>query len=109
MIVYDDTHKKSFASGKLFAVPKNVHPDIRPKLVIYIDYQKDRVFANKVSTITPTKPVENLLNDLYRKRNGGGSYPSYEQDRFSTNSVYQMNLRKVTVPSDPAPTKKINQ
>ena len=109
MIVYDDTHKKSFAAGQLFASPKNENPAIRPQLVIYIEYQKDRVFANKVSSITPTKPVENLLNDLYRKRNGGGSYPSYEQDRFSTNSVYQMNLRKVTVPSDPAPTKKINQ
>jgi len=116
MIFYDENRNKSFAAGQLFASPKNENSAIRPQLVLYIAYQKDMEFNKnqkdmgfnkKTSSITPIKPVENLLNELYLKRNGR----YYDPNDPNKYSIYQMNLRTGSVGSEPVkpPTAVVNK
>jgi hypothetical protein len=104
MIFYDENRNKSFAAGQLFASPKNENSAIRPQLVLYIAYQKDIEFTKKASSITPIKPVDNLLNELYRKMNGW----YYDLSNPNKYSIYQMNLRTGSEPVKP-PTAVVNK
>jgi len=105
MILYDEKPHKTVAAGQLFASPKNENPAIRPQLVIYVTYQSDMELAKKNSSLAPIKPVDNLLNELYLKRNN----PNYNYDLNNPgkNMIYQMNLRTGAVPENP--TKKVKQ
>ncbi|MBK9380622.1 MAG: DNRLRE domain-containing protein [Chitinophagaceae bacterium] len=93
MIVPDENRNTSFSAGQLFASPKNENPGIRPQLVLYVAYQQDMKHTQSASKI---KPVDNLLNELYLKRNT----LYYDPNNPGKYSIYQMNLRTGTVPEN---------
>ena len=92
MIVPDENRNTSFSAGQLFASPKNENPGIRPQLVLYVAYQKDMKHTQNASKI---KPVDNLLNELYLKRN-----TLYDHNNPGKYSIYQMNLRTGNAPEN---------
>jgi hypothetical protein len=105
IILYDEKPKKTVAAGQLFASPKHEDPALRPQLVLYVGYQNGMEFTSKNSAKTPIKPVDNLLNEHYLKRNN----PNYKYDLNNPgkNMIYQMNLRTSVVPENPV--KKVKQ